>query len=112
MVDIHNKEAWQEILKWTSVRTSVSVLLSFELVGTIFVRRDSEPYLAKLKGKPGQLSPEARLRKFAGWILSSRFNQILIYLLYPPFPKLVILLEQHRATVRPTRLDRPPPTDG
>lgn len=64
MVDIHNflnEEAWQEILKWEPP--------------------DSEPYLAKFKGKPGQLSPKARLLMVAGWLLPSRFNT------EPPFDR-------------------------
>jgi len=64
MVDIHNflnEEAWQEILKWEP--------------------SNSEPYLAKFKGKPGQLSPKARLLMFAGWLLPSRFNT------EPPFDR-------------------------
>jgi len=64
MVDIHNflnEEAWQEILKWESP--------------------NSDPYLAKFRGKPGQLSPKARLLMFAGWLLPSRFNT------EPPFDR-------------------------
>lgn len=64
MVDIHNflnEEAWQEILKWEPP--------------------NSEPYLAKFKGKPGQLSPKARLLMVAGWLLPSRFNT------EPPFDR-------------------------
>lgn len=64
MVDIHNflnEEAWQEILKWEPP--------------------DSEPYLAKFKGKPGQLSPKARLLMVAGWLLPSHFNT------EPPFDR-------------------------
>jgi len=64
MVDIHNflnEEAWQEILKWEPP--------------------NSDPYLAKFRGKPGQLSPKARLLMFAGWLLPSRFNT------EPPFDR-------------------------
>ena len=38
--------------------------------------RNSDPYLAKFKGKPGQLSPKARLLMFAGWLLPSRFKSV------------------------------------
>ena len=80
MVDIHNflnEEAWQEILKWEPRYVTFFWFLPFELVDLIFVRtsvRDSEPYLAKFKGKPGQLSPKARLLMLAGWLLPSRFK--------------------------------------
>ncbi|KAF9777340.1 cytochrome c heme lyase [Thelephora terrestris] len=72
MVDIHNflnEEAWQEILKWEPP----SYLLA--------LARNSDPYLAKFKGKPGQLSPKARVLMFAGWLLPSRFNT------EPPFDR-------------------------
>jgi len=38
--------------------------------------RNSDPYLAKFRGKPGQLSPKARLLMFAGWLLPSRFKSV------------------------------------
>ena len=76
MVDIHNflnEEAWQEILKW---EPPYAPLLSFRgsVRLTLSTVRHSDPYLAKFRGKPGQLSPKARLLMFAGWLLPSRFK--------------------------------------
>lgn len=36
--------------------------------------RAVEPQLARFKGRPGELSPKARLWLFAGWLLPSRFK--------------------------------------
>ena len=77
MVDIHNflnEEAWQEIVKWEPPY----VLRPFyTFVGlTLSAGRNSDPYLAKFRGKPGQLSPKARLLALAGWLLPSRFKSV------------------------------------
>ncbi|KAF9530485.1 putative pyruvate carboxylase isoform [Crepidotus variabilis] len=67
MVDIHNflnEEAWQEVKKWEKRRTN-----------------DDDIQLARFQGKPGQMSPKARMYLFAGWLLPSRFNN------EPPFDR-------------------------
>jgi hypothetical protein len=82
MVDIHNflnEEAWQEILKWEPPYVAFFLSLPLWLRGSDFVvcfRRNSDPYLAKFRGKPGQLSPKARLLMLAGWLLPSRFKSV------------------------------------
>jgi len=85
MVDIHNflnKEAWQEILKWEP--PCVTLFVSFNSADLTFVLdRNSDPYLAKFRGKPGQLSPKARLLMFAGWLLPSRFKSVPTPFLHP-----------------------------
>lgn len=100
MVDIHNflnEEAWQEILKWEplSVFLSLFPLLQARRPNFhVYYVRDSEPFLAKFKGKPGQLSPKARLLMFAGWLLPSRFKRVSIHFLYSfrsQFPNISIL---------------------
>jgi len=79
MVDIHNflnEEAWQEILKWEPPYV-VALFTSRDFVDlTLLPVRNSESYLAKFRGKPGQLSPKARLLMFAGWLLPSRFKSV------------------------------------
>ena len=91
MVDIHNflnEEAWQEILKWEP--PCVTLLVSFDLADLMFVvDRNSDPYLAKFRGKPGQLSPKARLLMFAGWLLPSRFKSVPIPSLHPTIHRLL-----------------------
>ena len=75
MVDIHNflnEEAWQEILKWEPPYVPLYFHNFADLMLPIV--RNSDPYLAKFRGKPGQLSPKARLLMFAGWLLPSRFK--------------------------------------
>ncbi|CAE7203851.1 unnamed protein product [Rhizoctonia solani] len=71
MVHIHNflnEEAWLEVLKWEA-------------------RREGGPeeavdlQLVKFQGRPGQLSPKARMLQFAGWLLPSRFDP------QPPFDR-------------------------
>jgi len=61
MVEIHNflnEEAWGEVMKWEKRATN----------------EVEDPHLAKFKGRPGELSPKARMMLFAGWLLPSRFN--------------------------------------
>ena len=59
----------------TSVRNSSLSLFRVGGLSFPFVLvRNSDPYLAKFKGKPGQLSPKARLLMLAGWLLPSRFK--------------------------------------
>ncbi|KAF8202314.1 cytochrome c/c1 heme-lyase [Pholiota molesta] len=67
MVEIHNflnEEAWGEVLKWERRHDSAEDLA-----------------LTRFKGRPGELSPKARLWMFAGWLLPSRFNT------EPPFDR-------------------------
>ncbi|KAH7908348.1 cytochrome c/c1 heme-lyase [Hygrophoropsis aurantiaca] len=69
MVDIHNflnERAWGEVLRWEKRSASED---------------DDEPYLARFKGRPGEMSPKARLLLLAGWLLPSRFNT------EPPFDR-------------------------
>ncbi|KZP30585.1 cytochrome c heme lyase-like protein [Athelia psychrophila] len=68
MVEIHNflnEEAWQEVMKWEKRATS----------------DEEDPHLARFKGRPGEMSPKARIMLFAGWLLPSRFNT------EPPFDR-------------------------
>ncbi|KAG8931218.1 holocytochrome c synthase [Tulasnella sp. 417] len=68
MVEIHNflnEEAWNEVLKWEK-RWSGS---------------DETPELARLHGKPGQLSPKARMHLSLAWLLPSKFSN------EPPFDR-------------------------
>ncbi|KAJ3515176.1 hypothetical protein NLJ89_g1920 [Agrocybe chaxingu] len=67
MVEIHNflnEEAWEEVKKWER-RHNI----------------DDSLHLARFKGRPGEMSPKARLYMFAGWLLPSRFNT------EPPFDR-------------------------
>lgn len=68
MVHIHNflnEEAWQEVKKWEKKSTD----------------SDDDIQLTSLRGRPGELSPKARLMLFAGWLLPTRFNS------EPPFDR-------------------------
>jgi len=68
MVEIHNflnEEAWQEVLKWEKISQSGG----------------EDPYLARFKGRPGEMSPKARFWLLVGWLLPSRFNN------EPPFDR-------------------------
>ncbi|KAH7335230.1 cytochrome c/c1 heme-lyase [Rhizoctonia solani] len=71
MVHIHNflnEEAWLEVLKWEAKRDGGP-------------EEAADLQLVKFQGKPGQLSPKARLFQFAGWLLPSRFDA------QPPFDR-------------------------
>jgi len=60
MVEIHNflnEQAWLEVLKWEKRQYGADDL-----------------QLARFKGRPGEMSPKARLWLFAGWLLPSRFK--------------------------------------
>lgn len=73
MVEIHNwlnEEAWNEVMRWER-----------QAIPTGSDRAEPEVQLARFTGKPGQLSPKARLFLFAGWLLPSRFNTT------PPFDR-------------------------
>jgi cytochrome c heme-lyase len=77
MVEIHNflnEEAWQEVLKWEK-RNNRHV---FETRGKPLCSHSpysgEEPHLARFKGRPGEMSPKARLWLLAGWLLPSRFK--------------------------------------
>jgi hypothetical protein len=37
---------------------------------------DDDIQLSRFKGKPGEMSPKARLHMFAGWLLPSRFGYV------------------------------------
>ncbi|KIY71899.1 cytochrome c and c1 heme-lyase [Cylindrobasidium torrendii FP15055 ss-10] len=67
MVEIHNflnEEAWDEVVRWER-RAGVT----------------GDIHLARFQGKPGQMSPKARLFMVMGWLLPSRFNS------EPPFDR-------------------------
>lgn len=67
MVEIHNflnEQAWQEVLKWEKRQYN-----------------GDDIRLARFKGRPGELSPKARLYMLAGWLLPSRFGN------EPPFDR-------------------------
>ncbi|KAF7308282.1 hypothetical protein HMN09_00676200 [Mycena chlorophos] len=67
MVEIHNflnEQAWQEVLKWEKR-----------------VHASDDVHLTRFKGRPGEISPKARMVLFAGWLLPSYFNT------EPPFDR-------------------------
>ncbi|KIJ55373.1 hypothetical protein M422DRAFT_199566 [Sphaerobolus stellatus SS14] len=69
MVAIHNwlnEAAWNEVLKWEKKANPEAT---------------ENIQLTKLRGRPGELSPKARLYMLAGWLLPSRFNS------EPPFDR-------------------------
>lgn len=76
MVEIHNflnEEAWEEVKKWEKRRTEY-VLISSVAHGHSHSSSNDDIQLARFKGKPGEMSPKARLHMFAGWLLPSRFR--------------------------------------
>lgn len=73
MVAIHNwlnEAAWNEVLKWERKANP-----------EISESESEKVQLARLRGRPGELSPKARLFMLAGWLLPSRFNS------EPPFDR-------------------------
>ncbi|TFK51642.1 cytochrome c and c1 heme-lyase [Heliocybe sulcata] len=67
MVHIHNflnERAWDEVLRWEREHNG-----------------DDNVQLERFMGKPGTLSPKARLLQFAGWLLPERFSS------EPPFDR-------------------------
>ena len=52
-----------------SILTGDSILLT-----TYTVTSDDDIELARFKGRPGEMSPKARLWMLAGWLLPSRFK--------------------------------------
>ncbi|KAF8141595.1 cytochrome c/c1 heme-lyase [Boletus edulis] len=69
MVEIHNflnERAWGEVLQWEK---------------RVAHPGDEEPHLTKFRGRPGDMSPKARVLMFAGWLLPSRFSA------EPPFDR-------------------------
>jgi len=69
MVEIHNflnEEAWNEVVKWEKRATGSDTV---------------QPELARLQGKPGELSPKARIHLLASKLLPSKFNS------EPPFDR-------------------------
>jgi len=76
MVEIHNflnEMAWKEVLRWEN-QNNLSA---------------PEPQLTRFQGRPGELSPKARLYLFAGRILPSRFNT------KPPFDRHDWVIRRH-----------------
>jgi len=98
----------------TTVRHSAhSLFVSFgseDLTFPFVLVRNSEPYLAKFRGKPGRLSPKTRLLMFVAWLLPPRLKSVR----FPSSHSFTIFLplkalpKQHRATIRLSQLDRPP----
>jgi cytochrome c heme-lyase len=85
MVEIHNflnEQAWLEVLKWEKRQHGQVVCLNLSRSRSspplLFSSNDIQ--LARLRGRPGELSPKARLFMLAGWLLPSRFGQVLAYL--------------------------------
>jgi len=78
MVEIHNflnEEVWEEVKKWEKRRTKYvdfRFLVLNKSSRTIY--SDDEIQLTCFKGRPGEMSPKARLYMFAGWLLPSRFK--------------------------------------
>jgi len=67
MVHIHNflnERAWEEVLRWEREHNG-----------------DDNVQLERFMGKPGTLSPKARIMQFAGWLLPERFSS------EPPFDR-------------------------
>lgn len=52
----------------------------------IALRSTEVPHLARFKGRPGELSPKARLYLLAGWLLPSRFKYVLYFQSFPHKP--------------------------
>ncbi|CAE6487800.1 unnamed protein product [Rhizoctonia solani] len=74
MVHIHNflnEEAWLEVLRWEAKREGGP-------------EEAADLQLVKFQGRPGQLSPKARLFQFAGWLLPSRFEYVIALTLPAP----------------------------
>lgn len=79
MVQIHNflnEQAWQEILKWEKKENPCVPHVSFSThrAEPVVSHSTEDPQLARFKGRPGELSPKARLWLFAGWLLPTRFK--------------------------------------
>ncbi|KAJ6519146.1 cytochrome c heme lyase [Mycena sanguinolenta] len=67
MVEIHNflnERAWEEVVRWEKRANGADDI-----------------QLARFKGRPGEMSPKARVWLFAGWLMPSRFNT------EPPFDR-------------------------
>ncbi|KAJ7203951.1 cytochrome c/c1 heme-lyase [Mycena haematopus] len=67
MVEIHNflnERAWEEVVRWERRANA-----------------GDDIQLARFKGRPGEMSPKARIWMFAGWLMPSRFNT------EPPFDR-------------------------
>jgi len=62
MVQIHNflnEEAWKQVVEWEHRRDPADA---------------TNLELAKFQGKPGQISPKARMYLLAGWFFPERFK--------------------------------------
>jgi len=96
MVDIHNflnEMAWKEVVKWETESQPGA----------------PEPQLARFQGRPGELSPKARLVMFLGNILPSRFNS------EPPFDRHDWVIRRHTGEEVRYVIDyysAPPESDG
>lgn len=69
MVDVHNylnEGVWQEVLEWEKPYTSQS---------------ETTPRLLKFQGRPGDISPRARMLQMLGWVYPSKFG------VPPPFDR-------------------------
>lgn len=69
MVDVHNylnEGVWQEVLEWERPYTSQS---------------ETTPRLLKFQGRPGNISPRARMLQMLGWVYPSKFG------VPPPFDR-------------------------
>jgi len=70
MVDIHNwlnEKAWEEVVQWERRRPGAT--------------DDDSPQLSRLTGRPGDISPKARMFMLAGWLMPNKFNS------EPPFDR-------------------------
>lgn len=80
MVEIHNflnEQAWQEVLKWEKRQYgSVVVLQPCNSWLNCPGRSHDDIQLARFKGRPGEMSPKARILMLAGWVLPSRFKWV------------------------------------
>ena len=94
MVEIHNflnEEAWEEVKKWERRSTGCvydmarSLASLTELVLSL-PSADEDIQLTRLKGRPGELSPKARMLLVAGWLFPSRFKSVPLCLIIMPFP--------------------------
>lgn len=66
-----------EEVVWVSIVCGWLEAMGYELnpfVCLMLYRSDEAPELARLQGKPGQLSPKARMHLSLGWLLPSKFK--------------------------------------
>jgi hypothetical protein len=78
MVQIHNflnEQAWSEVLKWEKRQYKCVIPSAFRTIRQLDARYD-DVQLARLQGRPGELSPKARFWLFAVWLFPSRFKSV------------------------------------